>query len=327
MNENLKKNQAFPHLASIGWIAGNDKKESIIRFLVDFNKLGSSVKFGLASEKVAERIIEISQKYNFNSDPNRIGEVSRLVREKFIRNIREDEVRKRALDLLKVPSQQLVNFLNDYRAVVALVDGVGKQEVNYFYEKLDIISALRKYPKIGDVLLSTNLIKLTSFDRPVDPTIKNWLEDYILRTGSGQHSSLDRSRYLFESENARKLDSTEREKLSIILRSFDEKTLLNVDKEDQEISFEKDSDEMEIGENYEAREKKELESGYQRRSDYLTGTFELQGLKEMPSIAKLADETKKGLIVEKNVVNLAGQKKPEKKPELKNVVDLSEFVE
>lgn len=97
--------------------------------------------------------------------------------------------------------------------------------------------AARKFPKLGEQTVTNSPIKLKSFDRPVRPSIKNWLYDYTSILGQGTHDSMQRTNYLFRSENTKNLSSPEREKLGIILKSFDENTPLPVDTENNEIVF------------------------------------------------------------------------------------------
>jgi hypothetical protein len=105
-------------------------------------------------------------------------------------------------------------------------------------EKLAIKEALRKFGKIGEQIVTVNSIKLKQFDQPVRPSVRNWIYDYTSQLGQTGHSSMDRTNYIFRSENGKNLSSPEREKLAIILKSFDENTPLPIDGEKQEIVFE-----------------------------------------------------------------------------------------
>jgi hypothetical protein len=55
--------------------------------------------------------------------------------------------------------------------------------------------------------------------------------------GSGKHNSMERSDFLFHSENGKKLTPYERQKLTLILRSVDENTPLEIDPETNKIIF------------------------------------------------------------------------------------------
>lgn len=107
-------------------------------------------------------------------------------------------------------------------------------------KKIDSISlpeALKKYPDLGEGSVSLEQIKLKYFPTPVKPSIKNWITDFHDNMGSGKHSAIDRGNYLFHSENGKKLSSDERQKLSLILKSLEEGTLLDIDPERQIVVF------------------------------------------------------------------------------------------
>ena len=82
-------------------------------------------------------------------------------------------------------------------------------------------------------------IKITDFDQPVRPTIKNWLVDYVKIKGAGHHESLERSNYLFNSINTRSLAEEERNLLAEILKAYDDDLPLPVNSQDQTILLEK----------------------------------------------------------------------------------------
>ncbi len=82
-------------------------------------------------------------------------------------------------------------------------------------------------------------IKITDFDQPVRPTIKNWLVDYVKIKGAGHHEALERSDYLFNSPNSRALSEEERALVAEILKAYDEDSPLPINAPDQTILLEK----------------------------------------------------------------------------------------
>ena len=105
-------------------------------------------------------------------------------------------------------------------------------------EKLPLRELLKKYPAVGEQTITANQLKLSHFDRPVRPSVRNWLYDYTSQLGQERHDSMQRMKYLFSSVNGKNLSSPDREKLGIILKSFDENTPLAVDTGRNEIVFE-----------------------------------------------------------------------------------------
>jgi hypothetical protein len=96
---------------------------------------------------------------------------------------------------------------------------------------------IEKRPKLADIEITAGYIELKGSEDLEDPTIKNWVRDYVAHLGYERHSQMQRTQYLFHSENGRNLNSPDREKLGIILKSFDENVALPVDEENGEIVF------------------------------------------------------------------------------------------
>ncbi|HOW60595.1 MAG TPA: hypothetical protein P5548_01250 [Candidatus Moranbacteria bacterium] len=103
--------------------------------------------------------------------------------------------------------------------------------------QLPLSEALQKYKELGEQNITINQLKLKYFPTPVRPSIRNWITDFHDNMGSGKHGTVDRANYLFHSENGKKLTPVERQKLSLILKSLDEKTPLIIDTELQRIIF------------------------------------------------------------------------------------------
>ena len=103
--------------------------------------------------------------------------------------------------------------------------------------KLPLSQAMSQYPKLGEQSITSNPLKLRYFPTPVRSSIKNWITDYHDCLGAGKHSTMDRGNYLFHSENGKKLTPVERQKVSLLLKSLDEETPLDVDGEEQKIVF------------------------------------------------------------------------------------------
>lgn len=97
--------------------------------------------------------------------------------------------------------------------------------------------AYRQFPEMGDQLITTELIKIQSSASPARPSIKNWLSDYTFKLGFGAHSSMERSNYLFQDENAKSLNFQDKQKLSYILKAYDEKTPLTINKITKTVVF------------------------------------------------------------------------------------------
>ena len=101
----------------------------------------------------------------------------------------------------------------------------------------DIESLIGKYPKVSDQLVTKQPIKLIFNNEWVKPTVSNWLADYRAYVGVGAHEINERSDYLMRSPNVQNLSLEERERLGLLLRSYDEKYMLPFSASKQEIIF------------------------------------------------------------------------------------------
>lgn len=232
----LIASQACPMTASVNWNPDEDTREITEAWFEVYLKLPLSIKYGLSHLKVQEAVTLLSRSYRIE-DPERIGEISRIVREVFMKGLREGEIKQRVMAKLGLSGHGAEHFMIDLRKVITFVKKVGEMELKKDTEQIKIIDALKKYIKFGDQRVTERFIKLKMFDQPVEPTVKNWLEDYFSRIGTDKHTSIQRTDYLFNSENGKSLSSTDREKISIILKSYDTGETLMLDKETQEVVY------------------------------------------------------------------------------------------
>jgi len=106
---------------------------------------------------------------------------------------------------------------------------------------LPLSQALKKYPQLGEQVMTSNRIQNKVFPDPVRPSIKNWINDYYENLGAEKHGSIERGNYLFHSRNAKGLTAGERQKLGTVLKALDENMPLNIDSEKQEVVFSEES--------------------------------------------------------------------------------------
>jgi len=104
---------------------------------------------------------------------------------------------------------------------------------------LPLDEALKKYPEIGEEIITDGMLQLPNSESPVRPSIKNWLMDYFSNIGNEKHDAMQRSAYIFQSYNGKNLSSDDRQKLSFILKAADEKSPLEIDADSKKIIFPK----------------------------------------------------------------------------------------
>jgi DNA replication protein DnaD len=117
-----------------------------------------------------------------------------------------------------------------------------KKETQPEIVSLPFAEMLKKYPEINDQLITSDSIKLINNSELVRPTLKNWINDYTLRHGYKKHTTVERGSFLFQSENGRKLSPSDREKLSQIIKSFDQESGISIEASTKKIIFQGQSD-------------------------------------------------------------------------------------
>jgi len=199
------------------------------KFLV----LPDNVKYKLSRIDISQKIQVIGQKYQF--ELLRLANITRLIREYYFGEVRFEnfpkEIEKR-MGVSLLTAQEITRYIKS-----EIIDWDPWAEYLAKLPKLPIREIAQKYPKMANMEITAGYIELKGSEDLEDPTIKNWLKDYVSHLGYDRHSQMDRAQYLFHSENGKDLSSQDREKLGIILKSFDENIPLPVDEENGEIVF------------------------------------------------------------------------------------------
>ncbi len=200
-----------------------------------FAGLPQNIRWKLSSFETSAKIQLLGQKYGFRL--LNLANITRLIREYYFGEVQikdfPQEIEKR-MSINLLTAQEITRFLKS-----EILDWDPWREYLASFPKTTARELIMRFPKVANQEITNSYLEFK--DRPEDafkPTIKNWLRDYILRLGQTAHSSVDRMNYLFRSENTKNLTSTDREKLGIILKSFDENTPLPIDVENNEVVFE-----------------------------------------------------------------------------------------
>lgn len=198
-----------------------------------FLKLSQGIKKKLSRVETSQKIQVIGQKYGF--ELLRLANIARLIREYYFGEVQFEnfpaEIEKK-MGVSLLTAQEITRYLKQ-----EIIDWDPWSEYLAKLPKMPIREIVAKHPKVADTEITAEYIELKGSDDLADPSIKNWLKDYVSHLGYNPHSQMDRTQYIFHSENGNNLSSQDREKLGIILKSFDENIPLPVDEENQEIVF------------------------------------------------------------------------------------------
>ncbi|EKE16030.1 MAG: hypothetical protein ACD_11C00054G0020 [uncultured bacterium] len=136
-------------------------------------------------------------------------------------------------DEQKTYTEKSHNNISEY--VFESVDFQGKKTENIV--KMSLNLALKNFPNLGEQLITSAPLKLKYFSEMAKPSVKNWIADYHSAIGVGKHTTMERGNFIFHSENAKSLSSTDRRKLAEVLKSLDDDMELEIDSAGQKIIF------------------------------------------------------------------------------------------
>lgn len=223
----------IPQHVSITENPSDETSVQIIGRQEKFVRLEKKLRYKLASYDTGQKIKSIGQKYQFEIP--RLANITRLIREYYFGEVRlEDfprEIEQR-MGVNLLTAQEITRYIKQ-----EIIDWDPWGQYLAKLPTMSVRSIIQQYPHIADMEITSGYVELRGSDDLSDPSIKNWIHDYVLHVGQGQHAHMEQTEYLFHSENAKNLSSPDREKLGIILKSFDENIPLPVDEESREIVF------------------------------------------------------------------------------------------
>jgi hypothetical protein len=103
--------------------------------------------------------------------------------------------------------------------------------------RLPLLKALSEYPRLGEQQITTEKIRVKSSPELVRPNLANWIRYYRDELGIGFHDQVTRGKFLFQSENGKKLGNDERERINLVLKSLEEEFPLDIDTDRMVIVF------------------------------------------------------------------------------------------
>lgn len=233
----LLKRQARPAHASSSWDPEVKNDQSDLAWFQVFVKLPKVLKYGMSSFEVEAAIIKLAKDLGI-LEITKVGEISRIVRDIFVDKITRSDIEKRAIEKLEISGEGLKSFMIELKKIVSLVKFIGKKDLSPEIDMMALIPAMKQYPDLKNQELGDQVIELDTPKRFVPPYIKNWIEDYIQQVGAHSHNSLERSNYLYNTNNPKKLKEEDRKVLLAILESYDTDKELCILKEGQTILIE-----------------------------------------------------------------------------------------
>ena len=238
--------QATPSMASVNFNMDDDFNKEVAKWFDEYNELPVNIKLGLGSSEVRQKIKDLAVKNNLMEE-GPLGEISRIIRDVYVKLIKAEDIRKRLSTVLKLKDTTSDVMIKEIGNIVGLVKEVGNKKSNEYFDKLSLKDALEKYPNIATEEITAGRITDKQSDKYVDATVQNWVSDYINQMGSGKHTNLERGKYLNDSNNTRNLDKNDKKIIEKLTKSYDEDSKLIIDREEEVILWNLHDDESKLG--------------------------------------------------------------------------------
>jgi len=123
------------------------------------------------------------------------------------------------------------------RIARVLATQIIKKPVKETKERMTLRSALDRFDTLKDQVITQQSLIVAGSQRRSPGTIENWLTDYHLAIGQGRHTAIERGNYLFHNRNTKELSAAERQRVAMVLKSFDEDMAMIVDTQRGEVVF------------------------------------------------------------------------------------------
>ena len=234
----------YPMLVSV---AGSD---DLVSVWSKFDTLPKNVQDILTADILPKKLEQLSNQLSFDEEVALF--VSVLVRNLFFQEVS-----------LQKATEHLTEFLGkknrDVRQVGQVIDFIQKEILTINpskqivqnnpsesvktvakeggYVRLSLLKALAEYPKLNEQLITNEKIRLKSQPDLVRPNLANWIRYYRDELGIGFHDQVTRGKFLFQSENGKRLSNDERERINLILKSLEEEFPIDINPDQNSIVF------------------------------------------------------------------------------------------
>ncbi len=233
MNDNMKQAVAVSPL-----IVPICEKETDQQRQQRWKKNGSLSKLDkelLSSDFTLDSIEELQD--SLKLDLEQTSEISRTVRDLVWGETKKEQLDEILAKKFSKNSPEEIAKIKDVILKILAQKPEDSSGENDSANKMSLIEAMREFPGLGEQLITSNPLKLRAFTEMVKPSIKNWIVDYHDNVGNGKHEMMQRGNFLFHGENTKRLDSGDRDRLTLILKSLDDGDKLPIDKVGKKIIF------------------------------------------------------------------------------------------
>lgn len=232
----------YPMLAEM---AGSDDLASVWS---KFDSLPRNIQDILTSDLLPKKLEQLSSQFSFDEETALF--VSILVRSIFFQEIdfqggtdrMNGYFQKKGRNLQEVGMvmdfiQKEIMTITPPKPVIQQTSAAVKKQPVQDYVRLPLLKALADYPRLNEQLITAEKIRIKSQPEPARPNLANWIRYYRDELGIGFHDQVTRGKFLFQSENGKRLSADERERIHLVLKSLEEEFPLEINGEQSTIVF------------------------------------------------------------------------------------------
>ncbi|MFO7807143.1 MAG: hypothetical protein R6V40_01830 [Candidatus Moraniibacteriota bacterium] len=233
----ISRKQANPVYASVSTSPHEEKEGDREEWNKKFLKLPRFMRYGLISSETEEKIIQLANRFGLRNAIG-LGKISRLIRDVFLGKVKSKQIKKEIEKRLNLDQERINAFEKEFKAILGFIVKNGKDLAREDLEKGDIKTLMQKYEEIKNQEVGGNFLEIEGEGETLSPTIENWIYDYKSKVGTGNKNLLQESGYVYNSTNAKELNKKNKEKLSLIIKSYVNGKKIFYNKLYKEIDFE-----------------------------------------------------------------------------------------
>lgn len=232
----------YPMLAEM---VGSD---DLVSVWSKFDSLPRNIQDILTSDLLPKKLEQLSSQFSFDEETALF--VSILVRSIFFQEVdfqkgtdqmnsyfqKKGRNPQDASQVMEFIQKEVMTIVPPKPVIQQTSVGTKKEPVRE-YVKLPLLKALADYPRLNEQLITAEKIRIKSQPEPARPNLANWIRYYRDELGIGFHDQVTRGKFLFQSENGKKLSADERERIHLVLKSLEEEFPLEINGEQGTIVF------------------------------------------------------------------------------------------
>lgn len=322
----------IPSIAPVTINPDDETKVHVIKRQTNFLTLPENIKTKLVSPEIGKKILQIGN--TFHLELLQMASIARAIRNYYFGEIKLEDLPKIFMQEMKV-DEATAQKISQMAIQQIIRDDSYEKDYAASLESAPFNEAMKKYSAFGEQTITSQKIKLQGFPEPVRPSVKNWIADFTSGFGYERNNPMKRQDYIFRSANGQNLNQEERERLSFVLRSFEENSLVNFQKDTKQLIFGQasrvsplDSQENSVSftpksqpEEKETAPSGNLSFSFPQRMPFEKPAETIEPKPERPVPAPIAPSAPVVSNANPNIVKIA----PKPTPVPKNVVNLKDF--